>query len=119
MNGTTIDTKMILETYRNAFAPALKAQQEGVRTLEQVGRYQYALAGDYLEWSFAQVKVALDAKTPAEFAPKQLELAQAFNSKLRARAQEFLAIAGDAQTSLAQVVSEATAKVASGAKKAA
>lgn len=119
MSGTTFDTKTIFETYRSAFAPALKAQQEGVKTLEQVGRYQYALAGDYLEWSFAQAKAALDAKTPAEFAPKQLELAKAFNEKLRARAQEFLALASDAQTGLAQMVSEATAKVASGSRKAA
>ena len=119
MSGTTFDTKTIFETYRNAFAPALKAQQQGVKTLEQIGRYQYALAGDYLEWSFAQAKAALDAKTPTEFAPKQLELAKAFDEKLRARAQEFLTLASDAQTSFTQMVSEAATKVASGTRKAA
>jgi hypothetical protein len=119
MSGTTLDTKTIFDTYRNAFASALKAQQEGVKTLEQVGRYQYALAGDYLEWSFAQAKAALEAKTPAELAPKQLELSKAFNEKLGARVQEFLTLASDAQTRFNQTVSEATAKVAPETRKAA
>jgi hypothetical protein len=59
MNDSTFDPKSIFETYRNAFAPTLKAQQEGVKAIDRVGRYQYAVAGDYLEWSLAQAKAAL------------------------------------------------------------
>ena len=45
MSDTTFDPKTIFENYRNAFAPALKAQQEGVKTLDRVGRYQFDVAG--------------------------------------------------------------------------
>ena len=86
MTDTTFDPKTIFETYRNAFAPALKVQQEGLKALDRVGRYQYAVAGDYLEWSLAQAKAAVGAQTPAEFVSKQVELTTALSeSCARAR----------------------------------
>ena len=54
----------------------------------------------------------MPCKTPAEFVTKQVELATALSEKLRARAQEFVTLATDAQTSFTEVVSEATVKVA-------
>jgi len=111
MNNAAFDPKTILDSYRSAFAPALKAQQEGVKTLDRVGHYQYAVAGDYLEWSLAQAKAALAAQTPTEFVAKQVELTTALSEKLRARADEFVTIATDAQASFKEAVNEATAKV--------
>ena len=112
MSDPTFDPKTILEAYRTAFAPTLKAQQEGLKAIDRAGRYQYAVAGDYLEWSLAQGKAAFAAQTPAEFVSKQIELATALSEKLRARVQEFVALTTDAQTSFSEVVSDATAKVA-------
>lgn len=117
MTDTAFDPKTIFETYRNAFAPALKAQQEGVKALDRVGRYQYAVAGDYLEWSLAQAKAALGAQTPTDFVSKQVELTTALSEKLRARAQEFVNLATDAGTSFTNVVNEATSKVVAETKK--
>ncbi|MGO9512818.1 MAG: phasin family protein [Steroidobacteraceae bacterium] len=117
MTETTFDPKAIFESYRNAFAPALKAQQEGVKALDRFSRYQYAVAGDYLEWSLAQAKAALSAQSPAEFVSKQVELTTALSEKLRARAHEFVTLATDAQTSFTEVVNETTAKVAAEPKK--
>ena len=117
MTDTTFDPKSIFETYRNAFAPALKAQQEGGKALDRVGRYQYAVAGDYLEWSLAQAKAALAAQTPADFVSKQVELTTALSEKLRARAQEFVTLATDAQTSFTNVVTDITDKVVAETKK--
>jgi hypothetical protein len=119
MSDSTFDPKTILETYRNALAPTLKAQQESLKAIDRVGRYQYAVAGDYLEWSLALAKASVGAQTPAELVSKQVELATALSEKLRVRAQEFVTLATDAQTSFTQVVSEATAKVAAVTKKAA
>ena len=119
MSAPTFDPKTILEAYRNAFAPALKAQQEGLKAIDRAGRYQYAVAGDYLEWSLAQGKAALAAQTPAEFVSKQIELATALSEKLRGRVQEFVSLATEAQSGFSQVVSDATSKVAEGARKAA
>jgi hypothetical protein len=119
MSDPTFDPKTILEAYRNAFAPALKAQQEGLKAIDRAGRYQYAVAGDYLEWSLAQGKAALAAQTPAEFVSKQVELATALSEKLRGRVQEFVSLATEAQSGFSQMVSDATTKVAEVTKKAA
>lgn len=119
MSDTTFDPKSIFEAYRNAFAPTLKAQQEGLKAIDRAGRYQYAVAGDYLEWTLAQAKVAFAAQTPAELVSKQVELATALSEKLRGRVQELVSLATDAQTSFNQVLSEATAKVVEVTKKAA
>jgi hypothetical protein len=114
MTDSTFDPKSLFETYRKAFAPAIKAQQEGIKAMDRAGRYQYALAGDYLEWSLAQAKAAVDVQTPTEFVSKQVELATAFGDKLRARVQEFVTLTTEAT---AKVV-EAT-KAEMGKKKAA
>jgi phasin family protein len=117
MSETTFDPKSIFDSYKSAFAPALKAQQEGVKALDRVGRYQYAVAGDYLEWSLAQAKAAIGAQTPAEFVSKQVELTTALSEKLRARAQEFVKLATDAQTGFGDVVSDTVTKIAAETKK--
>src|ERR1700690_840682 len=117
MTDTTFDPKTIFETYRSAFAPALKVQQESVKALDRVGRYQYAVAGDYLEWSLAQAKAALAAQTPADFVSKQVELTTALSEKLRARAQEFVTLATDVQAGFKQAVADVTANVVEATKK--
>ena len=119
MSDTTFDPKTILDAYRKTFAPTTKAQQEGVQLIDRVGRYQYAVAGDYLEWTLAQAKVVVGAQTPTDFVSKQTELANALGEKLRARAQELVTLATEAQSSFSQLVGEATAKVAEATKKAA
>src|ERR1700682_1781401 len=117
MSDSTFDPTSIFEAYRNAFAPALKAQQEGIKAIDRVGRYQYAVAGDYMEWSLAQAKAALGAQSPAEFVSKQVELTTALSEKLRARVQEFITLTTDAQTSFTAVANEANVKVAEVANK--
>jgi phasin family protein len=116
MNNTTFDPLTLLDTYRKTFAPTAKAQQEGVKVVETFGRYQYAVAGDYLEWTLAQAKAALDAQSPNDFMSRQMELANALGEKMRGRVQEFVALATEAQTTLSQVVSDATSHVVSEAK---
>ena len=117
MNSSTFDPKTILDSYRSALAPALKAQQEGMKAMDRVGHYQYAVAGDYLEWSLAQAKAALAVQTPAEFVAKQVELTTALSEKLRARTEEFVTIVTDAQASFKETVDVATSKVVEATKK--
>jgi hypothetical protein len=119
MSDMNFDPNTIFEAYRNALAPVMKAQQESLKTFDRLGRYQYAVAGDYLNWTLAQTKAAVATQTPAEFVSKQVELATALGERLRARAQEFVTLATEAQTSFSQGVSEATAKVVEVTKKAA
>jgi hypothetical protein len=119
MNDTTFDPNALIEAYRKTFAPTAKAQQERVKVIDRVGRYQYAVAGDYLDWTLAQAKAAVGAQTPADFVSRQMALVNALGEKLRTRVQEFVSLATDAQTSFSQGESEATAKVAEVTKKAA
>lgn len=119
MTDQTFDPNALLETYRNALAPALHAQQEGLKALDRLARYQYAVAGDYLEWSLSQAQALLGAKTPAEIVAKQSELGSKISEQLRGRVQELNTIASEAQSTLSQLFNEASAKVAELTKKAA
>jgi hypothetical protein len=116
MTDSTFDPKSIFDAYRNAFAPAIQAQQEGMKALDRAGRYQYALAGDYLEWSLAQAKAAVGVQTPAEFVSKQVELASAFSEKLRARAQEFVTLTSEATAKVVEATKAQVTKAAEGVK---
>ncbi len=45
------DVNSWLKTYRDAFAPAQRAQAEALKAFERFARHQYAVAGDCLEFS--------------------------------------------------------------------
>lgn len=116
MSDSPFDPKTIYDAYRNAFAPALKAQQESIQAIDRLGRYQFAVAGDYLEWSLAHAKAAVSAQTPTDLMSKQVELATSLSEKLRVRAQEFATLATEAQQSFTQVVTDAAARGAAMSK---
>lgn len=117
MIDTTFDPTKIVDAWRNAFAPVLKTQQEGLKAIDRLSRYQYAVAGDYLEYGLAHAKAAVTAQNPSEFFSRQVDLTNALSDKLRARAQEFVNLATEAQTGFSELISEATAKVADVAKR--
>jgi hypothetical protein len=119
MTQPTFDFTALFDTYRQAFAPVIAAQQSGLKTLERLARYQYAVAGDYLEWSLSQAKVSAEPKSVADLVSRQTELNTSFSDKLRARAEEFTQIASDTQSAASQWADDVGAKVAGSAKKAA
>ena len=119
MIDRTFDPNALIETYRNALAPALQAQQEGLKALERLARYQYAVAGDYLEWSVTQAQAVIAAKTPAELVAKQSELGSKISEQLRGRMVELTTITSESQNTLNRLYTEASAKVVELSKKAA
>jgi phasin family protein len=118
MSDRTFDPTTWLDAYRESFASVQKAQEQGFKAVERFARFQYAVAGDYLDAGIAQTQAALSAKTPAELLSKQTELNARLGDKLRTRAQEFATIASEVQGSVTSFATEAASKVAS-AKKAA
>jgi hypothetical protein len=116
MTDSTFDPKNFFDAYRNALTPAIKAQQEGVKAIDRAGRYHYALAGDYLEYSLAQAKATVGVQSPAEFVSKQVELATAFGEKLRARAQEFVTLTTEATEQVVEATKVQVTKAAEGVK---
>jgi hypothetical protein len=119
MSERTFDPNTWLDSFRETFASVTKAQQEGFKTLERVARFQYAVAGDYLEAGIAQTQAALIAKTPVELLAKQTEVGAQLGEKLRSRAQEFSTLASEVQGSVSSFATETATRASASAKKAA
>jgi hypothetical protein len=119
MNQKTFDFAALFDTYRQAFAPVVAAQQNGLKTLERLARYQFAVAGDCLEWTLSHLKTSAEPKSVADLVSQQSALNTSFSDKLRARTEEFTQIASETQNAAAKWFDEASAKVAETAKKAA
>jgi phasin family protein len=119
MADRRFDIDSLLSSFRDTYAPFVRAQHEGLKTVERLVRYQLAIAGDYLDWSVAQAKVGINAKSTSEIVTQQSELNSRFGDKLRARAQEFSQIATETQGAMSQWFDQTTAEVADKVKKAA
>ena len=119
MADRKFDIDSAISSFRDSFAPALRAQQEGLKTFERLARYQLAVAGDYLDWALAQSKVGVAAKTVSEAVAQQSELNTKLGDKLRARAQEFSQIATETQGAMTQWFDQTSAEVVEKVKKAA
>jgi phasin family protein len=110
MTDQTFNPNALFEGFRTALAPVLRAQQEGLKAIDRFAHFQYALAGDYLEYSLSQAKLAVNAKSPTELFAKQSELGTKLNEQLRGRVQEFSNMATEAQATLTTLIDDATAK---------
>jgi hypothetical protein len=110
MFDRTFDPTTFITATREAFAPVIKAQQEGFKTLERLARLQYAVAGDVLESSLARVQAGFAAATASDLMSKQTELHTQLVEKLRERAQEFSTVTSEIQTKFSQMGNEFAAK---------
>ena len=110
MIDRTFDPTTLLNAARDAFAPVLKAQQEGFKNIERLARLQFAVAGDVLETGLARVNATLSATTPTELFSKQNDLNSQFVDKLRSRAQEFATVTSEIQTQIGQLGTQIAAK---------
>jgi len=110
MTDRTFDPTAMIAAARDAFAPVLKAQQEGFKTFERLARLQYAVAGDVLESGLARVNASFGAATPGELFNKQSELTSQLAEKLRARAEEFATMTSEVQAKFTQLGTEMAAQ---------
>ena len=110
MSDRTFDPNTMIAAAREAFAPVLKAQQEGFKTVERLARLQYAFAGDVLETGLARVNAAFHAANVTELVNKQTELTTQFVEKMKARAEEFATFTSEVQAKITQLGGEIAAK---------
>jgi phasin family protein len=110
MTDRTFDPSTLINATREAFAPVLKAQQEGFKTFERLARLQYAFAGDVLDSTLARVNASFASKDASELMSKQTELHSQLVEKMRERMQEFSSVASEIQTKFSQLGSEIAAK---------
>src|SRR5258708_3090403 len=106
MPDFNFDPSTALDAYRSVFAPTLRAQEEALKAMERFGRYQFAVATDYLEWGVAQAKANLNLSTPAELAESQSVLATQFGEKMQGRVKEFVTLATETRATFNQLVGE-------------
>ena len=109
MNEPIADVKSWSEACRRSLAPLLRIQQDGLGVLDRFARCQYAVAGDFLEWSLALSKVMLAAQSPADFLAKQAEIGINFRGQLRNRVEELTKIRSEQQTTASPALAAATA----------
>ena len=110
MTERTFDPTAVMAATREAFAPVIKAQQEGFKSLERLARLQYAFAGDVLESGLARVNATFAATSATELLSKHTELNTQFVDKLRARAEEFATVTSEFQAKVSQLGTEMAAK---------
>ncbi|HEX4649292.1 MAG TPA: phasin family protein [Steroidobacteraceae bacterium] len=110
MTDRMFDPNTMIAAAREAFAPVLKAQQEGFKAVERLARLQYAFAGDVLESGLARVQATFQATSPTELLNKQTELTTQFVEKVRARAEEFATFTTEVQTKITQLGNDIVAK---------
>lgn len=94
---------------KRMLAPALRFSEITAKTLEQVARYQYEVAGDYLNFGIEQVHTVSKSKDVGELVAKQSEMTSNFVEKLTKRSQDLSKIATDAQADFTKWVDEAAA----------
>lgn len=120
MTDRTFDPNSWLETYRDSFESVRKAQREGLKVIERLARFQYAVAGDCLDAGLAHAQAATTTvKSPADLFTKQVELTTRLSEKFQSRAQEFLTLASEVQGTVSSLAAEAAGRATGPAKKAA
>jgi len=123
MTDRTYDMNAWLETYKDAFGSFAKVQQDGFKIFERFARFHYSVAGDVLETGLAQARATFGARAAvgtqavADLLQKQAELGTQLSEKLRSRAQEFSALAAEAQESVGSFASEAARRASEAANR--
>lgn len=107
MSTTTAEMNSFIENTRKMTAPFTRATEVSARTFEKLARYQYEVAGDWLNLSIAQLHAATQSKDVPELMKKQAELANQYFEKQTQRSQDFLKIATEAQTDVTQLIDTA------------
>lgn len=116
MSNTTAEINSFVETARKYAAPIAKANELSARAFERFARYQYEVAGDFLNFGIAQLHAATSSKDMPALLQKQAELANTYFEKQTQRSQDLLRIAGEAQSELTQFIDGATAELTARAK---
>ena len=97
------------------FEPAQQFNAMFAANLEKLARFQYELAGDWLQLGLDQLNATVKAKDLGTLASRQSEIAGKFVEKASLRQQEFTKLSTDAQAALARWVEDATDKAAKAA----
>jgi phasin family protein len=112
MSTTTAEMNSFIENSRKMTAPFARATEVSAKNFEKLARYQYEIAGDFLNLAIAQVQAATQSKDVPELMKKQAELANQYVEKQTQRSQDFLKIATEAQADVTGLIDAAAGEFA-------
>jgi phasin family protein len=88
----------LIDLQKSALAPFTRFSEASIRNFERIARHQYAVAGDVLEYSIAQLNALATAKDPAGLVSHQSGLAADFVAKQTTRSNELFKLATEVQS---------------------
>lgn len=111
MTNTTAEINAFIENSRKLAEPVARLQALSARTFERFARYQYEVAGDFLNLGVAALHAATQAKDLPELLKKQTEFANAYVEKTTQRSQDFMKLAGEAQADVTSWMDQTTTEI--------
>ncbi|HVN42046.1 MAG TPA: phasin family protein [Steroidobacteraceae bacterium] len=102
------DYSAYTDVAKRAFAPVTRLNETLAGNLERLARFQYELAGEFMQFGLDQLNAAVHARDLGTLLTRQADIANRFTETMAARQQSFARVATQAQASLAQWVEETT-----------
>ncbi len=119
MAQTNSDFNTFIDMQKSALAPFARFNEASLRTFERLARHHYAVAGDVLEYSIAQMNAITVAKDPAGLVSQQSGLAADFVAKQTGRSNELFKLATEVQAEFGKLVESVADEAPAAAAKAA
>jgi phasin family protein len=94
---------------KRAMAPATRLNETVAGHVERLARFQYEVAGDWLQFAIEQMQATAKAKDFGALMTRQSEIASRFVDKATQRQQALAKLTTETQASLARWADEATA----------
>lgn len=94
---------------KRAFEPATRLNEVVAGNVERIARFQYAFAGDLLQFGLDQLDATVKAKDLTTLLAKQREIATKFAEKAQGRQQALADLTTESQACFARWVEDATA----------
>ncbi len=108
----------LIEQQKAALAPFARFGETSIRSFERLLRHHYAVAGDVLEYSIAQLNALSAAKDPAGLVSHQSGLAADFVAKQTSRSNDFFKLATEVQAEFGKLVETVAEEAPAAAAKA-
>ena len=99
-----------LDFAQRALAPVGSFNEMAARNVERAVRLQYEMAGDWMQFAFAQLHAAAASRDPGSLLTGQSEVSSQFVEKLSRRQQDLARMSAEAQADFARWFDESSVR---------
>jgi phasin family protein len=103
------ETGSYLDIAQRVLAPVGSFNEMAARSVERAVRLQYDLAGDWMQFAFAQLHAAAASRDPGTLLASQAEVSSQFAEKIGRRQQDLARISAETQADFARWFDESSA----------